>query len=58
MGDDTQLTCGTCDIGTPVQILGNGITEPPYMTVIRCPYDTQYYRYLGDECNHREEAQG
>lgn len=39
-------------------VVGNGITEPPYLQLIRCPFEAEYYKYPDDECCHQEEAKG
>ena len=49
------MTCEECKIGIKERVLGNGITEPPYLILVRCPYENEYYKYLDDECCHEEE---
>ena len=44
--------CGKCPYGEKKLVVGNWITEPPYISVIRCPYDNEYYKYPDDKCNH------
>ena len=51
---DNRL-CGECPIGKIETIVGNGITEPPYLSLVRCPFDNKFYKYRDDECNHQEE---
>ena len=48
---DASHHCGDCPHGKTVTIVGNGITEPPYLTLVRCPYDDRYYRYPDDVCD-------
>ena len=47
------MTCEECSKGVIKTILGNGITEPPYVTVIKCPFDDKFYKNLDDECCHQ-----
>ena len=35
-------------------MVGNGITEPPYLDLIRCPYHDDVYKYPDDECDRLE----
>lgn len=49
------IFCSDCPHGKPEIVCGNGITEPPYLRLIRCPFETEYYKYPDDECNHKEE---
>lgn len=49
------LFCEECPLGKIETVLGNGITEPPYLGLIRCPFETEYYKYPDDECNHQKE---
>lgn len=51
------LTCGSCPIGKTQRIVGNGITEPPYLQVIRCPYDDKHYKCLDDECTQQAQLE-
>lgn len=50
------MTCEECPKGKHVRILGNGITEPPYILLVRCPYDDEYYKYPDDACCHEQPA--
>lgn len=56
------MICRECEYGITVKIVGNGITEPPYLSLIRCPYDSEYYKNPNDVCcfakkiNESEEA--
>jgi len=49
------MTCEECSKGVIKTILGNGITEPPYITVIKCPFDNHFYKNLDYECCHQRE---
>lgn len=51
-----MIFCDECPLGKKETIVGNGITEPPYLQLIRCPFETEYYKYPDDECSHRDEA--
>lgn len=42
--------CEDCLYGQLERVVGNGITEPPYVWLIRCPYN-DYYKYPDDYCN-------
>lgn len=44
-------TCEECTLGKTERVVGNGITEPPYVWLIRCPFDTKFYHYPDDACN-------
>lgn len=48
------MNCENCNIGNKETVLGNGITEPPYISLIRCPFEKEYYKYPDDECNHEK----
>lgn len=50
------MICGKCKLGTIRRIVGNGITEPPYVRMVQCPFDDEDYKYLDAECNHTNEA--
>lgn len=52
--DSNMLLCGNCPLGKTETKVGNGITEPPYLSLVRCPFETEYYKYPDDECNHEE----
>lgn len=52
---DSPTICANCPLGNPKTVCGNGITEPPYLQLIRCPFENEYYKYPDDECCHREE---
>lgn len=49
------MICENCPLGESKTIPGNGITEPPYITVVRCPFDDVYYKRWSDDCCHEEE---
>ena len=49
------MECMDCPFGKRKQILGNGITEPPYIGVVKCPFDDVYYKNYFDDCSHEEE---
>lgn len=44
-------TCETCARGKKETVVGNGITEPPYLSLVRCPNDNEYYKSLDAYCN-------
>lgn len=52
---DEKPRCCSCGLGREERIVGNGITEPPYLCLIRCPFDNEYYKYPDDECTHKDE---
>lgn len=52
---DEKTRCCSCSLGREERIVGNGITEPPYLWLIRCPFDNEYYKYPDDECTHKDE---
>ncbi|MBQ7818400.1 MAG: hypothetical protein IJ341_01755 [Bacteroidales bacterium] len=54
---ETTLFCGDCPLGTVSTIPGNGIGEPPYISVVRCPYDKEYYHHFDDECMYPKKLQ-
>lgn len=43
-------TCKTCTYGKKEFVPGNGITEPPYLLLIRCQYDNEYYKSTEEHC--------
>lgn len=47
---NNEKTCETCKRGTKELVLGNGVTEPPYLSLIRCPFDKRYYKARDDYC--------
>lgn len=53
--DSETSTCENCGHGTKERVLGNGITEPPYLFMIRCPFDKEYYKYMDDCCDQWSE---
>lgn len=55
MNEKECLTCGSCPLGHEECVSGNGITEPPYLFLICCPYEQEYYKYPDDECTHEKE---
>ncbi len=51
--------CENCENGVSEIICGNGITEPPYLKMIRCIYETEYYKYPDDFCSkHQKKSRG
>ena len=48
------MLCGDCDFGTTERVVGNGITEPPYVWLVRCEFDDELYHYPDDECTRDE----
>lgn len=50
-----KLYCEACPLEHEERVLGNGITEPPYLFLIRCPFDDAYYMHPDDECSHEQE---
>lgn len=52
---EEKMCCEACSLGHEERVLGNGITEPPYLLLIRCPFDDEFYKYPDDECSHEEE---
>ena len=50
------MFCGDCDFGTAEQVVGNGITESPYIWLIRCEFDNELYHYPDDECTQYKFA--
>lgn len=50
------MTCYDCPKGKSVRIVGNGITEPPYISLIRCPYDDKHYKYPDDVCCYMRDV--
>lgn len=50
------MICGECPKGKTERVVGDGITEPPYVWLVRCPFETEYYKYPDDECCHEDEA--
>jgi hypothetical protein len=51
---EIKMICEECTLGKTERVVGNGITEPPYLFLIRCPFETEYYKYPDDECCHEE----
>lgn len=49
------MICSNCPLGKIEKVVGNGITEPPYIWLVRCPFETENYKNQDDECNHNEE---
>lgn len=45
------MICGECDKGEIRTVVGNGITEPPYVTVVKCPHDDEYYKDYWYQCD-------
>lgn len=52
------MICGECPYGKIERILGNGITEPPYIRLVRCPYDSKFYKDFYAECSHEVQRDG
>ena len=52
------MCCGSCPYGHEECVVGNGITEPPYLRLIRCQFETEYYKYPDDECTHMDDYNG
>ena len=50
-----QLFCGDCSLGKTERVVGNGITEPPYLHLVRCPFEDEYYLYPNNECKHNQQ---
>ena len=48
------MYCEDCHLAKKEKVCGNGITEPPYLSMYRCPYDKEYYHYGDDECKYNE----
>lgn len=48
---EENRTCETCIYGKKEKVLGNGITEPPYLLLVRCPDDNKYYKNMDDCCS-------
>lgn len=51
------LICSQCNLGKEKLIVGNGITEPPYLTLIQCPFEKIYYVDKYSECTHVMERE-
>lgn len=49
------MNCEKCSFGKAEIVVGNGITEPPYLKLVRCPFEKEYYKYPDDKCNHEKE---
>lgn len=49
------MLCKDCGRGVKKTIPGNGISEPPYVSAIRCPFDDKYYHDPDAECNFKEQ---
>lgn len=45
------MQCSNCQHGKTEIVVGNGITEPPYLKMVRCPFDNKYYKHLDQECD-------
>lgn len=50
------MKCEDCSLGKAERVVGNGITEPPYLFLVRCPYEQEYYKHPDEDCTHAEEA--
>ena len=51
------MICHDCQVGIEERHVGDGINEPPYIFLVRCPFDNQYYKQWDDECDHVEERE-
>lgn len=51
------MMCLECERGEKKTVPGNGLTEPPYIEVIRCPFDNKYYHSPFYECTFTEQLQ-
>jgi hypothetical protein len=49
------MLCKDCPRGKTERIPGNGISEPPYIQVVRCPFDNKFYHNPGADCNSQEQ---
>ena len=52
------MYCEDCHLANKETVCGNGITEPPYLTMYRCPYDKEYYHYGDDGCLRKLTEKG
>ena len=43
--------CSNCKYGETKFLCGNGITAPPYFSVIKCKFDNEYYKKINDTCD-------
>ena len=51
------MICHDCQLGKEERHVGNGINEPPYIFLVRCPFDNKYYKQWDDECSHEDELE-
>ena len=49
------MNCKECSHGKKQTIPGNGISEPPYIAVVRCPFDNKFYHDPDADCNFAEQ---
>ena len=49
------MNCKECSRGKKQTIPGNGISEPPYIAVVRCPFDNKFYHNPDADCNFTEQ---
>lgn len=52
-----SIFCSECQLGRKVSMVGNGITQPPYLTLIQCPFEKIYYMDKYSECTHVTEKE-
>lgn len=55
--ENAKHRCEKCLLAKIEKVPGNGITEPPYLTLARCPFDKEYYHALDDECAFPEKCE-
>jgi len=46
------MLCEDCKLGKEERVVGDGIYEPPYIWLIRCPFEKEVYLYPDDECKY------
>lgn len=49
------MICKECSRGKKQTIPGNGISEPPYIDVVRCPFDNKYFHNPDTDCTFVEQ---
>lgn len=49
------MICHDCRLGQEKRVVGDGITEPPYIFLVHCPFDNKYFKNWDDECCHEDE---
>lgn len=50
-----RMICHECPLGQEERRVGNGMSESPYIFLVRCPFDNEYYKNWDDECDHDVE---